>query len=117
MKEIRELRRVILPEPPPSRDFTVGTSTEFGLIAEIKNKSPSSGWLSQVMSVEDRAYTYESGGAHAISVLCDEYFFSGSYKHLRRADAVLIGSALMKQDNPFLLLSEMSAVTKKIELA
>jgi indole-3-glycerol phosphate synthase len=55
------------------------------VIAEIKRRSPSKGWLSGDLDVEATAKSYEAGGAAAISVLTDEDFFSGSAQDLRAA--------------------------------
>ncbi|NRA35282.1 MAG: indole-3-glycerol-phosphate synthase [Polyangiaceae bacterium] len=84
-KELPALRHTKLPEAPELRPFQLGAPGRLGLIAEIKRKSPSAGWLSQTLSVEQRAAAYEAGGADAVSVLCDEHFFAGSYECLALA--------------------------------
>lgn len=53
------------------------------VIAEIKRRSPSKGWLNDDLDVTAVARQYEAGGAAAISVLTDEDFFSGSVEDLR----------------------------------
>jgi len=58
-----------------------------GIIAEIKRRSPSKGWISQDVSVSGQAKAYEEGGAVAISVLTDSQFFGGSQQDLIQAKA------------------------------
>jgi len=85
-EEIRELRAVRLPEPPPLRPLPLrADSSVFQLICEFKRRSPSAGPLSTTLSIEERVRKYEQGGAAMISVLCDGPFFAGSYADLRAA--------------------------------
>ena len=53
------------------------------VIAEVKRRSPSKGWLNEYLLAGDVAKQYESGGAAAISVLTDEESFAGSPADLR----------------------------------
>ena len=55
---------------------------EFGIIAEIKRKSPSSGVINEEVDVLEQARKYQSGGAAAISCLTDQRFFNGSNQDL-----------------------------------
>jgi indole-3-glycerol phosphate synthase len=66
------------------------------LIAEIKNRSPSAGALSRVLSVADRARVYERCGASMISVLVDGAHFDGSYEDLAAARAAVEAPILCK---------------------
>lgn len=57
------------------------------VIAEIKRRSPSKGWLAENLDALDTARRYVAGGAVAISVLTDETHFSGSLDDLRAVSA------------------------------
>lgn len=50
-------------------------SKEFGIIAEIKRKSPSAGIIDSQLIPSEISKMYEKSGASAISVLTDETFF------------------------------------------
>jgi indole-3-glycerol phosphate synthase len=50
---------------------------KFGIIAEVKNGSPSLGRLRDPISFERRLTAYESGGAAAVSVVTEPDFFFG----------------------------------------
>jgi indole-3-glycerol phosphate synthase len=52
------------------------------VIAEIKRRSPSRGWIDEHLDVTNLATSYEKGSASAVSVLTDETYFAGSAKDL-----------------------------------
>jgi indole-3-glycerol phosphate synthase len=52
------------------------------VIAEIKQRSPSKGLICEDFDPVHIAESYASGGAAALSVLCEEDFFGGSLEHL-----------------------------------
>lgn len=62
-----------------------GELAKFPLIAEIKRKSPSQGWLLKSLDPAKQAKDYERGGAACLSVLTDKEYFGGDEKHLRAA--------------------------------
>ena len=56
-----------------------------GIIAEIKRKSPSEGFINQHISVEEVSIGYMQAGSSALSVLTDGPSFGGSLKDLEIA--------------------------------
>lgn len=56
-----------------------------GIIAEVKRKSPSKGWIAKDVIPEKIAYSYQTNGATALSILTDSEFFGGSNTHIRLA--------------------------------
>jgi indole-3-glycerol phosphate synthase len=52
------------------------------VIAEVKRRSPSKGWINADISAPDQAAAYEAGGAAAISVLTEPAHFGGSIEDL-----------------------------------
>ena len=68
------------------------------VIAEVKRRSPSAGGLAAADDdVAARARAYESGGAAAISVLCEPHWFGGSLDDLRAARAAVRLPILAKE--------------------
>ena len=59
------------------------------VIAELKSKSPSEGVIKADYDPVAIAKEYVQGGAAAISVLCDEPFFGGSFGHLQAVRAAV----------------------------
>ncbi|MCJ8288135.1 MAG: indole-3-glycerol-phosphate synthase [Crocinitomicaceae bacterium] len=57
-------------------------SDHFGIIAEIKRKSPSAGLINKDLDVLQQGKVYEAGGAAAISCLTDYFYFGGSNEDL-----------------------------------
>lgn len=57
-------------------------TSDFGIIAEMKRRSPSAGVIHENLVIADLAKQYESGGAAAISCLTDHSFFGGSINDL-----------------------------------
>ena len=59
--------------------------TRTGIIAEFKRRSPSKGIINNAADVNEVTTAYVRGGASALSILTDEYFFGGSETDLLRA--------------------------------
>ncbi|MGO1318838.1 MAG: indole-3-glycerol phosphate synthase TrpC [Galactobacter sp.] len=71
---------------PPARDalaaLTPTPERPFGVISEVKRKSPSKGALAEIPEPAALAAAYERGGAAAISVLTEQRRFGGSLADL-----------------------------------
>ncbi len=68
----------------PLKDFQAAlTAPGLGIIAEIKQRSPSKGLLRHPFDVQALARDYSNAPADAISVLTEENHFDGSLSHLR----------------------------------
>src|SRR5262245_32171038 len=53
-------------------------SEGLGIIAELKQASPSAGMIRQETDLAGRIQGYARGGAAALSILTEEYYFHGS---------------------------------------
>lgn len=62
--------------------FSKAISSNFGIIAEFKRKSPSAGKLLVETSVSEQLKNYEENGASALSILTDFNFFGGSIEDI-----------------------------------
>jgi indole-3-glycerol phosphate synthase len=69
----------------------------FGIIAEIKRKSPSGGDIKTGLSVIDEAVFYEENGAAGISILTDTDYFGGSINDIIAARDVVRLPLLRKE--------------------
>ena len=56
-----------------------------GIIAEMKRKSPSKGWINEHCDTRQIPFDYQEAGAAAISILTDEKFFGGSHDFMAAA--------------------------------
>lgn len=81
------------------RDFR-GALRQAGVVAvvaEVKRKSPSAGWIRRDLNPAGLASTYEHGGAAAVSVLTDEPNFGGSREDLEAVRGA-VGVPVLRKD-------------------
>jgi indole-3-glycerol phosphate synthase len=101
-------------QAPPSAPLRLPAGG-FGVIAELKLRSPAAGLLSD--GGDDwlaRVAAYARGGAVAVSVLTEPTRFDGSLEHLRQAAAALapLGVPAMRKDflvDPYQVLEARAA--------
>jgi indole-3-glycerol phosphate synthase len=67
------------------------------VIAEVKRRSPSKGWINAQITAAEQATAYASGGAAAISVLTEPASFGGSIEDLI-AVRNAVGVPVLKKD-------------------
>ena len=77
------------------KDFITGK--DFGIIAEIKRKSPSGGDIKTGLNVLEEAIFYEENGAAGISILTDADYFGGSINDVIAARNVVKLPLLRKE--------------------
>lgn len=71
-------------------------SSDTGIIAEFKRRSPSKGWIKESASLERIAGGYALNGASALSVLTDEKYFGGNLDFLRTVSSIVDVPVLRK---------------------
>lgn len=79
---LEELQKKVEHTSPPRNIMNAFLGRDVCVIAEIKRRSPSKGDLAPITDPEVLATLYAEGGAHAISVLTEPHFFSGSVDDL-----------------------------------
>ncbi|MFD1431415.1 indole-3-glycerol phosphate synthase TrpC [Lacticaseibacillus yichunensis] len=84
-KPLAPLREAALATPVPTGGprFLEALDAHFGLIAELKQASPSKGVIATAFPVAQIAADYEAGGVDAMSVLTEPTYFHGSLATLR----------------------------------
>ncbi|MBP3512152.1 MAG: indole-3-glycerol phosphate synthase TrpC [Prevotella sp.] len=75
-RDIHAMTERMLGGSVPSLRKAVATS-ENGIIAEFKRKSPSKGWIKESGRADVIPMAYERNGAAAVSILTDSRFFGG----------------------------------------
>jgi indole-3-glycerol phosphate synthase len=87
---LREMKERVSDLPSPrSLVESILKNGPMALIAEIKQASPSAGWIREDADLGRIACAYQAGGASAVSVLTEAHFFEGALSHLR-----LVGEAV-----------------------
>jgi len=79
---LAQLRKRIAQQKPPLNFALALKGKHMGLIAEVKQASPSRGILSKNFNPVELATSYAQGGANAISVLTEVNYFKGSIDYL-----------------------------------
>lgn len=77
-----ELERSLTSVPPAPDLAAALRRQDVAIIAEVKRRSPSKGWISRHLSAARQAEAYTAGGAAAISVLTESESFGGSAEDL-----------------------------------
>ena len=88
-----------IPKIPVAKSFSAAlrSGANIRIIAEIKKASPSLGIIRKDFHRVEIARIYEAGGAAAISVLTDEYFFQGSLSYLTEVKKA-VGLPTLRKD-------------------
>ncbi|MEI8268397.1 MAG: indole-3-glycerol phosphate synthase TrpC [Acidimicrobiaceae bacterium] len=81
----------------PSFRDALGDNPNVAVIAEVKRRSPSKGWINEDLDPASLAKNYVAGGASAISVLTDEKHFSGSVADLSDVRGA-VGVPILRKD-------------------
>ena len=85
------VRNVCYEGPSLQEALSRSSSPHVKVIAEVKRRSPSRGWLGEGIDAATLAQSYVQGGAAAVSVLTDEPHFAGSREDLEAVvDAVRV---------------------------
>jgi indole-3-glycerol phosphate synthase len=77
---------------------TLDSSLNSGVIAEFKRKSPSKQDINLRATIEDIGPAYIQGGAGAISILTDQFFFGGHNEYLSKAKELLPSTPLLRKE-------------------
>jgi indole-3-glycerol phosphate synthase len=97
-RDWRERLEEVRYEGPSMLDaLGAGETPVIKVIAEVKRRSPSKGWIDEHLDAASLARAYEQGGAAAISVLTDEPHFSGSLADFAEVRAA-VALPLLRKD-------------------
>lgn len=80
---LRDLEELISKNPGPRNFMACFDHSSISLIAEIKYASPSRGIINDKIDHRFIASIYEKGGASAISVLTERYYFKGALSFIK----------------------------------
>lgn len=87
LRQLYQLVEPILDIPQPSMREAL-LSSDTGIIAEFKRKSPTLGWIHRGAKAGDVTLQYQKSGATALSVLTDMEYFGGYDEFVQEARAV-----------------------------
>ncbi|HKO16079.1 MAG TPA: indole-3-glycerol phosphate synthase TrpC [Gemmatimonadaceae bacterium] len=76
------LERQAAAAPPAAPLIEALRGRNVAIIAEVKRRSPSKGWIRPELCAPEQALAYQRGGAAAISVLTEPVHFGGSVEDL-----------------------------------
>ena len=79
----REEVAALYAKKPSLREALLTSDT--GIIAEFKRRSPSKGWIKEDGRADIIPLSYQQNGAAALSILTDEHFFGGHDDFIRAA--------------------------------
>lgn len=87
MQPTQKLQRIIEEQtyykrPPIAEALKTSQS---GIIAEFKRKSPSLGWINEDAKPDNIPFTYQQNGAAAVSILTDNRYFGGDDSFIKEA--------------------------------
>ncbi len=71
-------------QQPPSMKAAL-LSSDTGIIAEFKRRSPSKGWIKEEGRADDIPLQYQRAGAAAVSILTDRQYFGGEDRFITEA--------------------------------
>ncbi len=94
---IEDLARSVT-RPVISMSKSIRNSTKGGIIAELKRRSPSKGWINEGADPLAIVAGYREAGAAACSVLTNEEFFGGSLEFLKLARTVAEDMPLLRKE-------------------
>lgn len=78
-----EVERILGGKVPSLK--TALMSSDTGIIAEFKRRSPSKGWIKENGKATEIPLSYQNNGASAISILTDGRYFGGEDRFIREA--------------------------------
>ena len=109
-RELLEERCALVSEAPDAYE-ALQPAEHIKLIAEIKRRSPSRGFLAEIPDAKALGAGYESAGAHAISVLTEESGFGGKLSDLQEVSQAVSIPTLRKDfiSNEYQILEAKAA--------
>lgn len=79
----KEVENMLDTKPASMRQALM--TSDSGIIAEFKRKSPSKGWIKEEGKAEEIPLSYQQNGAAALSILTDQNYFGGEGEFIVKA--------------------------------